>query len=214
MAHVDEVVDLDAAADAGFSQRPAVDGGVGADFDFVLDDQRSLLRELSVGAGGGVAHVAEAVRAEHRAGVYDHPVTERGAGVKYGAGVDVAVVANADTAADDGACLNARARADAGVVLNDGAWADCDVVAELDVRADDGGGMNAGDRQRSLEQLAGTREPEARLGSLDDDAIRGIRDAEAGLEGRPRRLCLKAFLPRIERPRRRLNRLRRPGWAR
>ena len=92
VADVDEVVDLGSAADAGLLERAAVDGGVGADFDVVFDEEGSLLRELGVGAGGGVADVAEAVCTEDCAGVDDDAVAEGGAGVEDGAGIDAAVV--------------------------------------------------------------------------------------------------------------------------
>ena len=51
VADVDQVVDFCAAADAGFVQRSAVDGGVGADFYVVFDDQASDLRGLLVASG-------------------------------------------------------------------------------------------------------------------------------------------------------------------
>ena len=53
VADVNQVVDLDPAADARLAQRPAVDGRVGADLHVVFDHQRALLRELRIGAGGG-----------------------------------------------------------------------------------------------------------------------------------------------------------------
>src|SRR6185312_4184232 len=57
---VDTVVDLCAASDAGLAERAPVDGGVGADFDVVLDDAGALLRKEKMRAGFRVADVTEA----------------------------------------------------------------------------------------------------------------------------------------------------------
>ena len=47
---LDEIVDLGALADHGVADRAAVDGGVGADLDIVLDDDAADLRNLVVAA--------------------------------------------------------------------------------------------------------------------------------------------------------------------
>ena len=65
-----EVVDLGAGPDARLAHRRAVDGGVGADLDVVLDHHRPGLRDLLVGAVG-VVREAEAVGADHRAVLHD-----------------------------------------------------------------------------------------------------------------------------------------------
>ena len=78
MGDVDEVVDLGARADAGLAQCAAVDGGVGSDLHVVADDQRALLREREVLAGGGVAGVAEAGRTQNRSGLDDDAVSQGG----------------------------------------------------------------------------------------------------------------------------------------
>jgi hypothetical protein len=58
----------------GLLQRAAVDGRVGADLHVVLDQQRPLLRKLRVSAGLLVAHIAEAVRAQHHSGMNDDAI--------------------------------------------------------------------------------------------------------------------------------------------
>ena len=63
VADVHQVVDLCAAADSGFVERAAVDGGVGSDLYIVFDYQPSDLWELLVAAGLGIADVAEAFTA-------------------------------------------------------------------------------------------------------------------------------------------------------
>src|SRR5260370_821837 len=74
MADVDEVVDLGAAANAGFAESAAVDGGVRTDLHLVFNAQRALLWKLRVCAGCGIAYVTEAVRAQHRTGMHHHPI--------------------------------------------------------------------------------------------------------------------------------------------
>ena len=108
---VDEVVDLRALADAGLAERAAVDGGVGADLDVVGDDERALLGEGEVLAGGGVAGVAEAGCAEHCAGLDDDAVANGGSSVDRDVGEDGAVVAEGDAFAEDGVGADAGAAA-------------------------------------------------------------------------------------------------------
>ncbi len=71
MGDVDEVVDLCAAANAGFGEGATVDGCVGTDFYIVFDGEGALLREEEIFSVGGVACVAKAGGAENRAGLYD-----------------------------------------------------------------------------------------------------------------------------------------------
>jgi len=73
--------------------------------DVVVDDECSLLRELRVSAGCGIADVAEAVCAEDDAGVRDDAIADGRAGVDDYARIDAAVLADA------------HARAGAAVVL-------------------------------------------------------------------------------------------------
>src|SRR5215469_1038892 len=168
MTHVDQVVYFYAAADARFREGSAIDRGVGADLDFVFDHQRALLRKLRVGARRGIAHVTEAVRAQHRAGVNYDPVAEAGPRIENRARIDAAVLAHAHAAADDGACVDARARADLGLLLDHRACADRHTLAQFHAGANHRTRVYACDGQRGLEQLAGTRKPEARLGRFHD----------------------------------------------
>ncbi len=124
VADVDEVVEFCAAADASFFQRAAVDGAVGADLDVVFYHQCSLLRELRVGAGGGIAHVAETVCAEHDAGVHHDAIADCRAGVNHDARIDAAVLADAHACADDGAGFNAGSRANFSSLADDGTGGD------------------------------------------------------------------------------------------
>ena len=71
---LDQVVDLGAAPHHRVAEGGAVDGGIGPDLHVVLDAEPADLRDLAVHAS--VEGVAEAVGAEHRAGVDDHPVAD------------------------------------------------------------------------------------------------------------------------------------------
>ena len=64
VADLDLIVDLGALADDRVAIAAAVDGGVGADLDVVLDDDAADLDDLDV--AGGAGHEAEAVLAEAR----------------------------------------------------------------------------------------------------------------------------------------------------
>ena len=72
-----QVIDLGAPADDRRAQRAAIDGHVGADLHVVADDHVADLRHFAVHAA--VLHVAEAIRADHRAGVDAHAVADLGA---------------------------------------------------------------------------------------------------------------------------------------
>src|SRR5208337_1809430 len=100
VADVHEVVDLGAAADAGFVESAAVDGGVGADFHIVFDRQASNLRELLVTSGLGIADVAEARTAEDSASLHDDTVAESCAWVDGNVRVEAAMVSDYRTIAD------------------------------------------------------------------------------------------------------------------
>ena len=65
--HMDEVVDLRAFANDGGAERAAVNGGIGADLDVVVDDDIAELKHFPVAAL--VQHVTEAVRADDGAGM-------------------------------------------------------------------------------------------------------------------------------------------------
>ena len=97
VADVDEVVDLYATGDAGFVEGSAIDGGVGADFHVVFDDEAALLRELRVLAAQSVADIAEAVGAEDCSGVDDDAVAEFDSGIDDDAWIDAAVVSDVTT---------------------------------------------------------------------------------------------------------------------
>src|ERR1700692_3075710 len=131
---MDQVVELGPARDAGLLEGPAVNRGVGSNLNVVLDDQRSLLWELSIFPVGSIADVAEAVCSQYRPGVDHHPVTERGPGVDDHAGINLALAADADAGSDDSSAANDGSVTNAGSLLDRGVSTNRDPVANLNRR--------------------------------------------------------------------------------
>src|SRR6185437_8132008 len=168
MPEVDEVVDLDAAADAGFLEGSTVDRGVRTNFDVVFEDQAALLRELEVFAGVTVAHVAESVGSEHGPGVDHDIVPKLGTGIDHNAWIDATVSPNDDAAADYGAGANARATPDADIGFDHAIGFDGNRFVELSGWIDDRGRMNAGGGRHRSEQLGGACKGQLRLGCKEE----------------------------------------------
>src|SRR5690606_15527475 len=71
---LDQIVQFSAAADHGLAQGGAIDGGVGADLDVVLDHHHAQLRNFVIAA---VAKgKAKAVGADHSAAMDDDPIAD------------------------------------------------------------------------------------------------------------------------------------------
>ena len=95
---LDQVIDLGALADHRVAARAAVDGGVGADLDVVLDDDAPDLRHLQVPLRPHGE--AEAVLADAHARMEDDPVADEGVGNGH-VGGDRAVPSDLHLRADD-----------------------------------------------------------------------------------------------------------------
>ena len=101
-----QIVDLGALADDGVADRAAVDRGVGADLDVVLDDDAADLRHLR-DARAAPGTIAEAVLADARAGMDDDAVADQRMHQR-GAGADRAVAADAHAGPDHGVRRRSR----------------------------------------------------------------------------------------------------------
>src|SRR6267142_2268751 len=123
VADLDLIVDFGTLADHRIPQAAAVDGGSGADFHIVLDQDAAGLRHLDVALGAEenetIAVLADA------AGRMDQDIVADQGELDRGAGADIAVAADLDVGADH------RARAD------HGAGADLDPGADHRQRIDD-----------------------------------------------------------------------------
>ena len=106
-----QIVDLGALADDGVAGRAAIDRGVGADLDVVLNDDSPGLRNFLVAARR--RQIAEAVLADARAGMDDHAVADQRVEHR-GAGADRAVASDSDAGTDHRAGRDERARPDFG----------------------------------------------------------------------------------------------------
>ena len=95
---LDQIVDLGALADHRVAAGAAVDRGVGADLDVVLDDDAADLRHLQVPLRSHGE--AEAVLPDAHAGMEDDAVADEGVG-DGDVGADRAVPADPDLRADD-----------------------------------------------------------------------------------------------------------------
>jgi hypothetical protein len=130
VADLDEVINFGAASDDGGSEGAAVDGGVGADLDIVLDLDLTDLRDFSVDTV--IEDVAEAIGADDGAGVDTDAFAHLSAWVEHDAGVELGVGA-------DGAVGPDMVGA-----MEDAAWAEAGLFADHAVGADVGGGVDGG----------------------------------------------------------------------
>src|SRR3954463_2086654 len=120
VADLDLVVELDAFLDHGVVESAAVDGGVGADLDVVADAHRADLRDLH--PAPTVVGDAEAVGADHHAGMHDDALAEGAASVDDDARIEAAVVADLDVVADDATGADGDPRTELRALRHDGAW--------------------------------------------------------------------------------------------
>ena len=105
-----EIINFRALADHRVAQGAPVDGGIGADFDIVLDDHSADLRHFQMAR---LAHgEAEAVLADGRAGMDSDMVTDQGVGYR-GIRADIAVPPDMHAVTDDAAGRNCRPLPDA-----------------------------------------------------------------------------------------------------
>src|SRR5262249_33530324 len=118
VANLNEIVDLGTLADHGVADRPAVDGGTGADLDVVLNDDAPDLRNLKMPA---CPHQkAEPVLPDAAARMDDHPVSDQRVRDRR-PGPDVAVASDANARPHNHVGCYPGPGSDLGVGSNDGA---------------------------------------------------------------------------------------------
>jgi len=128
VANVHQVVDFCASGYAGCVQCTAINGGVGADFDVIFDFEAADLRKLFITAGRLIAHVAEAIAAEHRARVNDDSVSEACTGIDRDVRIQITIASDDCFRADHAAGADPRALADGRALADDYSLSDCDVA--------------------------------------------------------------------------------------
>ena len=128
--------------DGGGFQHGAIDGGVGAHFDFVLDDHVAQLWDLAVGPVFGCE--PEAVRADDGACMQDAAGSDDAAVVDGDVRIDDRVVTDLDIVADVSVRIDAAATAD------DAMLTDVSEVPHIAARAHPG---RRGDEGRGVDTL-------------------------------------------------------------
>ena len=119
MPHVHHVIELRAWADHGFVESAAVNGAIRPNLNVVTDHQVAHLRKLHVASELVVAHEAEAVGAEHRAGMHRDAPANRRPRINHDVRIDVAVVAYDNALAHVASGSNEAALTDDGVSFYD-----------------------------------------------------------------------------------------------
>ena len=143
MGDVNEIVDLRARFDARFTDRRAIDRGIGANLDVVFDDDLGVLRNLQMRAVG-LSREPEPVAADDHAVVQDDAIADDDAFSDRDMGVQRAVVADRRAGTDDDVRIHDRSRADRR------ARADGDKGSYRHIGSDDG---VTGDRAQAIDPL-------------------------------------------------------------
>ena len=173
VADLHQVIEAGTGADDGVLHGAAVDGGVGADLDVVLDQHAAELGNGEV-AGFGVGE-AEAFLADTDAGGQRHAVAEEGV-ADADMGADAAVLAELDAGGEADIGTEAAVGADADLVLDDGKGADLGRGVDGGAGVNEGGGVDAGVQRRQGVEHAGDAGP-ALVGGGDLDGGGGFGDA-------------------------------------
>ena len=194
VSDLDEIVDLGSLADDRIARRAAVDRGIGADFDVVLNDDAPGLRDLLMASRR--RQITETVLADANAGMDDNAVADQGVD-DSGSGADRAVAADADIGTDHGAGRDHGAGADLRARTDHRERIDGDVGLEprgvMHVRCS---GASADAVERRWTQHGGEQRPRSPRQTPDKDAAspaRQLRAApkpqNAAQSGRLRRAC-------------------------
>ena len=142
VADLDQIVNLRAAGDAGFSDTGAIDAGICLNFHFVFKDCRAGLDDL-VPAAGIVSGKTEAVSSDDCTVLQNYVVAEAAMFANDGVGVGEEVVSDDGAGVDDGVCQERRVGSDAGVAIDDNVRADVGVGSDLRGGVDYGSGMDS-----------------------------------------------------------------------
>src|SRR5262249_53361978 len=132
-----QVVDLGAFANDSIAIGAAIDGGAGADFHVVLNDDATDLQHFTVTACSH--HITESVLTNGAAGMNDHAIADQAIG-DGSIGTDAAMAADTHVGSDRGAGVDHRAHSDFGARTDNCARVHGDAVfrarARMNERAD------------------------------------------------------------------------------
>src|SRR5271157_628048 len=162
MPHLHQVVDFDAATNAGLSDAGAIDTGVRLYLDIALQHRRARLRNLLPALS--VAGKSEAVAANHGAILQNDVVTQRAMFTHNGMSVGEKIVANPSAAIDDNVRQQHSVIADLDVVIDHHVCADVNIRSQLRGGCDYGRRMHTGIVLRGLvEQIDRSGKSEIRI---------------------------------------------------
>jgi hypothetical protein len=122
VANLNQIVDLGAFADHRVIKRTPIDGGVGTDFDMVLNDHTAYLRDLE--QSPGTRSIAKSVLTYAGSGMNDN-VGSYQRMLNRNAVTNVAVAADTATGTDGRACRDDCTSPNFGFGTNDGTRLDC-----------------------------------------------------------------------------------------
>ena len=176
---VHEIVDLGASTDARRAEARAVDGGVRADLDIVLQNDPTDLRRLLPSA---VEVEAEPVGAKHGARVHDAALAHLGPRVQDRARHELGARADLGEGSDEGARVHAHPVAEDRAGAHDRGRADAHVFTEPRGGVDDGRRMYAGREARILGREGHDDGREGALGVRTADHRPALGRAHVGAE--------------------------------
>ena len=144
---LDQIVDLGAAADPGFTDGRTVDGAAAAHFNTVFEHNKTGLGHLAPAVGS--RHKPEALGSNNSIGMHHTAVTDSAAGMENGVGMELAALTDLHIPVDHNTRMNHGPRTDSGVIADANPWADADTGSELHAVGDDRAGVDTGQRGRS-----------------------------------------------------------------
>ena len=142
VSDLDEVVNFDAASDAGLADAGAVDAGVGLDFDVIFDNDRGGLRNFVPVSLGGFGE-SEAICADDDAVLKKDVVADAAVLAHRGARVSEEVFADFHSRIDHHVRQEDGVRADFDILSDDDEGTDMGIRADAHGFVDDGCWMHA-----------------------------------------------------------------------
>ena len=169
---LDQVIHLGALADNGRAERATVHGHICPQLDVVADDDVADLGHLAMDAV--IQNVAEAIRADDRAGMDADAVADFSAGIERDVGKEVDVLAQQAIRANAVKGLQHGSRADPHPLAQDAIGPDVGRRVHLGAGWDDRRGVNAGGEGRlGEEQRQGFGKSNAGIGHADEGLAAG-----------------------------------------
>lgn len=163
VADLDEIVDLDAFAHAGFTNRSTVDGSVGPELHVIFKDNNAGLNDFVI-ASVFLLGISEAVGADSCPVLQCDVVADLRELAHRNMGIGLEVVPDSHTASDVDERIEDTAVTDLDIVFNDYKGRDRRISADLRAGGDASGAIEAGRRSWGrVEKFHGARECKIRI---------------------------------------------------